>query len=358
MSSHTPEGKGTLVIRKISSRIRGLRRLAVRRFFILAALGDFFGRRAFLREIEAVYAGMRKHHEGRDQGHDVFFVRRHIHMLEKGLSMVPRRDTFGVDYIDELVSAVRVCSEDGKLDPVTSGWVIDTLDAYFEATKDSSSDVIRRARQEYRSTKLGERAEGYFGPVVVGADSEDLPSYAEILALSHSRQSVRWFEDRLVSRDLVDNAVEVAMQAPSACNRLPYRFIVIDDKDLIGRVASIPGGTKGYVHNLVGLVAVVGDLSAYAHSRDRHLIYIDASLATMGFLLAMQSQGVATCCINWPDSREADAKMAKLFGLEAYERTVMLVAYGFPLSSGLVPGSGKRALQSVREYANTFAEEV
>lgn len=279
-------------------------------------------------------------------------------MLEKGLSMIPRRDTFGVDYIEELVSAVRVCSEDGKLDPVTAAWVIDTLDAYFEATKASSSDVIKRAEQEYREINIDLRAADYLGPVLVGVDAGDLPSYSEILALSHSRQSVRWFEDRTVSRTLVDNAIDVAMQAPSACNRLPYRFLVIDDKELISRVAAIPGGTKGYVHNLVGLVAVVGDLSAYAHSRDRHLIYVDSSLATMSFLFAMQSQGVATCCINWPDSQEADSKMESIFGLKPYERTVMLVAYGYPLSSGMVPGSGKRDLDSVREYVDTVAEEI
>ena len=334
------------------NRFKTLPRLAARRFFVVAAVADFFGRRAFAREIEAVYSGMRKHHQGRDKGHDVFFIRRHIHMLEKGLSMVPRRDTFGVDYIGELISAVQTSESQGRLDPVTAAWVADTLDAYFEATSSSTSDEIVRARESYAVMKFAGRSPEYLGPVQVGVGVDTLPSYEDILALSHSRQSVRWFEDRAVDRKYVDRAIDVAIQAPSACNRLPYRFIVIDDRDLIGAVASIPGGTKGYVHNIVGLVAVVGDLSAYAHSRDRHLIYVDSSLATMGFLFAMQTQGISTCCINWPDSADADAEMAKVVGLEKYERTVMLVAYGYPLSAGMVPGSGKRHLDSVRTFVN------
>lgn len=54
------------------NRFKTLPRLAARRFFVIAAVADFFGRRAFAREIEAVYSGMRKHHQGRDRGHDVF----------------------------------------------------------------------------------------------------------------------------------------------------------------------------------------------------------------------------------------------------------------------------------------------
>ncbi len=117
-----------------------------------------------------------------------------------------------------------------------------------------------------------------------------------------------------------------------------YRFVVVDDRDTIRRIADIPpGGTAGYAQNLVGLVVVVGDLSAYAHSRDRHLIYVDSSLASMGFLMAMQAQGLSTCCINWPDSAAADSRIAQILGLERYERTVMLIAYGRALPDAWFP---------------------
>lgn len=334
------------------SRYRSMRRFVTRRVFFVVALADFFGRRAFLREISAVYSGMRKHHTERREGRQVYFVRRHIHMLEKGLSMMPRRETFAKDYIVELVSAVANCSEVGLLDEEAVAWVADTLDSYFAAMKDTDSIEISRARQLYESVSIGPRADSYLGPAPVKDLALGLPAYEELLALAHARQSVRWFSPRLVDRRLVDNAITVGMQAPSACNRLPYRFLVIDDPTLIRKVASIPGGTGGYVHNLVGLVVLVGDLSAYAHSRDRHLIYVDSSLASMGFLFAMQAQGISTCCINWPDSGGADAKIAGILGLAKYERTIMLVAYGYALPSGIVPGSGKREINSIRLFFN------
>ncbi|MBH0123000.1 nitroreductase family protein [Rhodococcus sp. CX] len=333
---------------------RSLRRTVAQRFFLAVALADFFGRRAFAREIVAVYAGMRKHHSARRSGREVYYVRRHIHMLEKGISMIPRRETFAAGYIEDLVAAVEACTAADLLDTVTCAWVADTLDAYFAATEESPSPEIRRARETYKQLNVGPRSRNYAGPVPVldaeRAGSERLPTYDELLSLAHARQSVRWFDSKTVDRSLVDRAITLGMQAPSACNRLPYRFVVVDDRDTVRRIAEIPGGTAGYAQNLVGLVVVVGDLSAYAHTRDRHLIYVDSALASMGFLMAMQAQGVSTCCINWPDSADADARIAQILGLQRYERTVMLIAYGHVLPNTVVPGSGKRDLDSIRQY--------
>lgn len=336
---------------------RSLRRTVAQRFFLAVALADFFGRRAFLREIVAVYAGMRKHHNARRSGCEIFYVRRHVHMLEKGISMIPRRDTFAAGYIEDLVAAVEACTAAGLLDAVTCAWVADTLDAYFTATEATSSPEIRRARETYKQLDIGPRSRDFLGPVRV-LDAERirgarLPSYDELLSLAHARQSVRWFSPETVDRDPVDRAIALGMQAPSACNRLPYRFEVVDHRDTIRSIADIPGGTAGYAQNLVGLVVVVGDLSAYAHTRDRHLIYVDSSLAAMGFLMAMQAQGLSTCCINWPDSAAADSRIAQILGLKRYERTVMLIAYGRALPDALAPGSGKRDLDSIRQFVGS-----
>ncbi|WP_068166719.1 nitroreductase family protein [Rhodococcus phenolicus] len=336
---------------------RSIRRTVAQRFFLAVALADFFARRAFLREIVAVYSGMHKHHDARRSGREVFYVRRHVHMLEKGISMIPRRDTFAAGYIEDLVAAVEACTAADLLDTVTCGWVADTLDAYFTATEASSSPEIRRARERYKQLDVGPRSRDFLGPVPVRdpaqVTGEGLPSYDALLSLAHARQSVRWFTPETVDRTLVDRAIALGMQAPSACNRLPYRFVVVDDRDTIRRIADIPGGTAGYAQNLVGLVVVVGDLSAYAHSRDRHLIYVDSSLASMGFLMAMQAQGLSTCCINWPDSAAADSRIAQILGLERYERTVMLIAYGRALPDAMVPGSGKRDLDSIRQFVGS-----
>ncbi len=87
---------------------------------------------------------------------------------------------------------------------------------------------------------------------------------------------------------------------------------------------------------------MVGDLGAYPEARDRHVIYIDGSLAAMQLMLAFESLGLSTCPINWPDIETAERRLAQKLGLAYHERTVMLLAVGYADPTGGIPYSDKK----------------
>src|SRR5690606_11957944 len=118
-----------------------------------------------------------------------------------------------------------------------------------------------------------------------------------------------------VPRELIDKALLIGRQGPSACNRLPHEFKVVDDPKLVKQVARIPFGTGGYGDNIPTIIVVVGKQQNYFSARDRHLIYIDSSLATMGVILALEALGLSSTCINWPDFFPLETKMQKSLGL-------------------------------------------
>jgi nitroreductase len=149
---------------------------------------------------------------------------------------------------------------------------------------------------------------------------------------------------------MIDRAIEVAAQSPSACNRQPFEFRVIDDPELVRAVSVIPMGTAGYADNIPVFVVLVGQQRNYFDERDRHLIYIDGSLAAMGFVYALEAQGLSSCCINWPDVEDRERKMAALLKLEADERPVMCLAVGHPDPAGLVAYSQKKPVDQLRRY--------
>jgi len=95
---------------------------------------------------------------------------------------------------------------------------------------------------------------------------------------------------------------------------------------------------------------VVGQLRNYFSERDRHLIYIDASLAAMAFAYALETQGLSTCMINWPDMEDREQRLAALLNLEPDERPVMCMALGYPDPEGLVAYSQKKPLGQLRRY--------
>jgi nitroreductase len=109
-------------------------------------------------------------------------------------------------------------------------------------------------------------------------------------------------------------------------------------------------GTRGWSHNVPTFVVVVGTLSAFFSERDRHTIYTDASLAIMTFVLALETMGIGSCCVNWPDIDELEEKMASELSLAPHERPVMCLAIGRPDPAGLVPYSQKREPEDVLRF--------
>lgn len=59
--------------------------------------------------------------------------------------------------------------------------------------------------------------------------------------LLRNRRSVRHFQPQPVSRDLLTGLLELAVQAPSAHNSQPWRFVVLQDADLKRELARAMG---------------------------------------------------------------------------------------------------------------------
>ncbi|WP_440708387.1 nitroreductase family protein [Herbiconiux sp. YIM B11900] len=309
---------------------------------------------AFGREESAVDAGIAAYHATLGTGRELYTLRRNVHMLEKGLTMRPRRDEFALSYIGSTVGAFAKVHQLGAESGVgvdESRWMHTVLTQYFEATGASTHPKIERLRGTFSGlSPLSPTAVSIASGPHHPRPSRPAVSVDALRELAENRRSVRWFTGEPVDRDLVDAAVAIAAESPTACNRQPYRFQIFDDPESVGRVAAIPMGTAGYGEQLSGIIVIVGDMSAFFDERDRHLIYIDSCLAAMGLIYGLEAQGVESCCINWPDLPDRDKAMADLLGLASHERVVMLVAYGHADPSGLVPYSAKRPLDAVRTF--------
>ena len=269
-------------------------------------------------------------------------LRRNTHRLEKGLIMRPRRPIFAEAYIGETVSDYREACLSKTLDEGERAWAGDVLSMYFSIV--GSSPQIDRARDIFLSASEPSEAPNRI-PYPSNSRTRSDVTFEELERLFLERRSTRWFEQRPVPRDQIEMAINAASLAPSACNRQPYSYAVLDNPEHAVAVAKLAGGTSGFADNIPCLIAAVGSLSCYPEERDRHLIYIDASLANMQLMLAFQTLGLSTCPINWPDIAERDKAIGAALDLLPHERVVMLIAVGFPIEDGHIPYSQKKPAQ-------------
>lgn len=345
------------VLQKIRTKLGFFRLYVLPRFFtgspFMSALYYLLFSGKFRREQHAVLKGKVKHlREAKVDRANIYTLIRNTHRLEKGLLMRPLRPVFAVDFIGETVDAFIHVWDPARAEKEPQyKWFFDVLQEYF-CCSGSHPVVEEQARRFYsRVGDLGKRATPkrfipYCRPEINGR----MISFDDFYALARHRRSVRWFQDRKVPRDLVDKAVLAARQSPSACNRQPFEYRFIDDPELLGKVANLPGGVKGYVEGIPLMAVVVGNLDAYFDERDRHVVYIDASLANMSFMFALETLGLSSCAINWPDVEDLEREMEKLLKLEKHQRPLMCMAVGYPDGKGKVAYSEKRSLDYLRKY--------
>jgi nitroreductase len=70
----------------------------------------------------------------------------------------------------------------------------------------------------------------------------------------------------------------------------------------------------------------------------------------MSFMLALETVGLSSCAINWPDVAAHDERIAQLLGLEPDERVVMLIGFGRADPEGRIPYSAKKPLSTLRHW--------
>ncbi|MEM9433436.1 MAG: nitroreductase family protein [Pseudomonadota bacterium] len=302
---------------------------------------------AFLREERAVAAGRRAFADDRRAAHKgSFLLRRNIHRIEKGLIADGPARVFARDYILETVDEL------ARFDQVSEPsaeriWAVDVLTAYFAAVPKSDS-VVAQAHEAFQAI-LRPETNGLSAPYLRALD-EVVPSIEALQALAIRRRSVRHCLDKPVDRTLVDKALDVARQAPSACNRQAFSFRIFDSAQAAQSVASLPMGTKSFLHNIQNVAVLVGHLRAYPYPRDRHAIYIDGGLAAMSFANGLEAQGLSSCMINWADQSGPDRAITKKLKLAADDRVIMLISFGWPDPTARVPFSAKRSLPQIRSF--------
>lgn len=304
--------------------------------------------RSFDRELHSVLNGKYVHNSGvmNSLAFDAT-LRRNIHRIEKGLINNPLKPAFALDYIYETVSAFEKMLTYN--DVTTLKWAGDVLSTYFDSVKSEKVDKARQ-RFEYLIKSHASLFKSAISLSIPYARKEAVFSsieYDEFYKLCLQRRSIRWYKSNPVPVEIVKKAIEAAILSPSACNRQPFRFILVDDPQTVKVVSRIPGGTDMFADNIPFIVAIIGDLSAYFDERDRHIIYIDGSLAAMSFMLALETLGLSSCPINWPDVEQREKLLAETFNLSSHERCVMFISVGYALEEGKIPYSQKKPIESI-----------
>lgn len=152
----------------------------------------------------------------------------------------------------------------------------------------------------------------------------------DFLGLIKSRRSVRFFEQEAIAREDLLELIEAARCAPSAANRQPLEYIIVDEAAVVEKVfeqlawaAAVqprrnpPAGSRPVAH-IVVLVNEEVALPGYGK--------VDAAAAIENILLAAHAKGIGSC---WLGSVNRD-KVRGMLGIGEKMAIDSVVALGRP----------------------------
>ncbi|MBO2640740.1 nitroreductase family protein [Shewanella algae] len=268
--------------------------------------------------------------------------------------MQPRKKIFAEAYIIECVGLFKDATKNGCICDEEYKWALDVLTLYFSVV--GNTKRISQARNEFNSIKIGINSDKKYIPYKRAECIKSDVSYEELMQLAQQRRSVRWYKNEIVPDQKINMAIELAKTAPSACNRQPFEFLVINDKEIAPKITSLANGTTGFSEQVPCVVLMIGDLSCYATEADRHVIYIDSALASMQFMLALETLGLSSCPINWPEIESNEIALRKEVSLPEYKRVVMMISVGFADEESYIPYSSKKSISVLRTSIKSYTK--
>jgi nitroreductase len=187
------------------------------------------------------------------------------------------------------------------------------------------------------------------------------PTRAALAALFRSRRSLRVYAETAVPRRVLEGCLEAARLAPSAENRQPWRFIVLDDPALRGRVATAASGgiylpTRFIRQAPVLIVALartdilVNKLGTFLQGTQYYLL--DLGIACQHLVLQAEAQGLGSCYIGWFSERG----VRKALDLPRKYKTVCLISLGYPPAGWTAKPIKRRAPEEIVRFNETFPD--
>jgi nitroreductase len=150
----------------------------------------------------------------------------------------------------------------------------------------------------------------------------------EHLDFIRGRRSIRVYSPGDVSEAAVTQILEAAMAAPSAMTKDPWRFVVVRDRQMLSKLATLHPGAAMLSAAAMAIV-VCGDLDA-AFERQISYLLQDCSAAIENLLLAAHAQGLGACWVGIHPGETLIKRVGELLALPASIVPVAVVSLGQP----------------------------
>jgi len=199
---------------------------------------------------------------------------------------------------------------------------------------------IAWARQRILNFKKikGNDSKAVFIPPV----SEERPADRDVFEVIRNRRSIRYWKKKTISRDILRKIIEAATFAPTAFNRMEWRFYVAETplEDMVEGDAS---NTSMFAKAPVRIFVAIDERLYF----EKFSGAMDTGFALQNMILAAHALGLGTCLIYQGEFVDPEL-MEKHYKIPTHMKVYCAVTLGYPDESPEAPA--RMPVEEVTEF--------
>ncbi len=146
----------------------------------------------------------------------------------------------------------------------------------------------------------------------------------DVIPYIADRMSIRAYKPDLVEKEKIDRILEAGCRAPSAKNRQPWRFIVVQDQNVRTRIQLAAFG-QDHVGQAPVIIAACTTNVDYKMPNGQLSYPIDISFAVSFMMIQAEAENLGTCVVTTFDERD----LKEILNIPYSMRVVMLLLAGY-----------------------------
>jgi nitroreductase len=245
--------------------------------------------------------------------------------VEKGISLEQAKQPFGIELRRRLLQSLNNSNVKSK-DPILetrAKLAISALDNWNLAGNRGIGLVTEKV-PELNTMKYEEVFESFFS----------------------SRKSIRNFSEKQMEQHRVLEAIKMALNSPSVCNRQGWRIWLVQDKEKVREIRQLQNGNLGFT-NLNTLLVFGVDRRMFTVGIERNQMWVDGGLFAMSTVWSLHSKGIGSCFLNWAESPKQSKKLRSILKAPICYEFITLCAIGYADENSLSALSAKKSLDEV-----------
>lgn len=260
------------------------------------------------------------------------------HSIEKGLSLSEPRLGFGHEKQQRMMDLINALSDsDSAFALEVASMALGTLKAYimYHESIGYTDEFISKMKMFCQDQSNLHPISG--GTLILKKREFEWKS-SDVEAFIRSRHSIRDFAEDEVDEDKLQKAIEIAMSAPSACNRQASRVWAVNNQHA-DCLRDWMSGVGGFVSSVKEFLIITGKTSMYTPEEEYQYI-VSASIFTGYLSLALHSLGIGSCiCQRVPTWNKKWERIRKSLGIPGDEQVVCIMCVGNMKEECAVPVS-------------------